>query len=118
MSAARFDPGLQPERTELAWRRTALALGVGSLLALRVVPAALPSHSWTALLPGITGLLFALWLWRSSARRYRAVTAWLTGPSRAPAPGAGPLLALALFSVAAGIAGVVLVIVLQVQGPA
>jgi hypothetical protein len=41
-----WDPGLQPERTALAWRRTGLALTVGSLIGLRVLPPLLGSGWW------------------------------------------------------------------------
>ncbi|WP_406250288.1 DUF202 domain-containing protein [Microbacterium sp. M] len=52
-----FDPGLQPERTELAWRRTALSLSVGSLLALKLLPEALDSA--LGVLPGVVGFILA-----------------------------------------------------------
>lgn len=58
-----FDPGLQPERTELAWRRTGLTLLVGSLIATRVLLQIL--GGWAAALGVIevasaAGLLFAI----------------------------------------------------------
>jgi len=33
-----FDPGLQPERTSLAWNRTALSMVVGGIAGLKVLP--------------------------------------------------------------------------------
>ena len=56
MSDELYDPGLQPERTELAWRRTALSIAVGSVVAMRLLPTALGSE-W-GILPGITGVVF------------------------------------------------------------
>lgn len=48
------DPGLQPERTALAWNRTGLAMLVNALLALRT--------GWTSHQAPITALGFVLLL--------------------------------------------------------
>lgn len=113
MSAQRlFDPGLQPERTELSWRRTALAIGVGSLLAMRVLPALAPtpelSPAWLA--PGIVGLLYAVTLWLRARRRHERVTRALLDDSPQSLPGAALLAGLTLFVVGSGIAALVIVL--------
>lgn len=69
--ATLFDPGLQPERTELAWRRTALALGVGSLVALRLLPVALGHEAWA--LCGVAGVAASALLWIASRRRAETI---------------------------------------------
>lgn len=69
LRARPFDPGLQPERTALAWRRTGLALTAGSLIALRVLPHAL--GAW-ALLPAWLGVALSVLVLVASQRRYRA----------------------------------------------
>lgn len=107
-----FDPGLQPERTELAWRRTALAIGVGSLVALRVLPtlAPTPEGQLMLLVPGVVGVLFAAVLWvRARARARRTIRALLDGRAD-QVPGAGLLLALTVFVLACGVASAAIVV--------
>ncbi|TQK17683.1 uncharacterized protein DUF202 [Microbacterium sp. SLBN-154] len=105
-----FDPGLQPERTELAWRRTALALGIGSIVAMRLIPAVFGSAWWVLL--GVAGLLTSGWLWVSARRRYGVVNDILARErDRGRMPGAGLLLALTLCAVGAGLLSLAIVLV-------
>jgi uncharacterized membrane protein YidH (DUF202 family) len=60
------DPGLQPERTTLAWGRTALALFAAGLLFLRWLPYYGP---WILLLIVLTGSL-AVGIYLTQRRRY------------------------------------------------
>ena len=68
------DLGMQAERTALAWRRTALGVGVGGVVALRVAAPALGPVVAAAAVSG--GVLAALAFWLAG-RRYRAVQASL-----------------------------------------
>jgi hypothetical protein len=65
-----WDPGLQPERTALAWRRTGLALTVGSLIGLRVLPPLLGPAAYV--LAGL-GIVASLAVLAAAHRRYRRV---------------------------------------------
>ncbi len=100
-------PGLQPERTALAWRRSTLALVVGAALALRLLPGLLGPWS---LAIGIGGLLLAAALWAAGAARVRRVRAAVAGG--VPLPG-GLLIALLAGTIAA-VAAVALVLSLVV----
>ncbi|WP_309128721.1 DUF202 domain-containing protein [Microbacterium sp.] len=106
-----FDPGLQPERTELAWRRTALAIGVGSLLALRLFPPLAQGgvELVASLAPGILGLLFAAWLVVRARVRYRRWNQALVADPRRASPGAALLLAVTVFVMVSAVAGAVIV---------
>jgi uncharacterized membrane protein YidH (DUF202 family) len=94
-----FDPGLQPERTLLAWRRTALALGVGSAVGARL---ALPVLGAGAVVLGLLGALTALAAYVAASRRYRRAHRALTGGAGLPTGGA-PLALTAATAAALGI---------------
>jgi len=107
-----FDPGLQPERTELAWRRTALAFAVGSLVALRLLPAAFENGWWS--LAGVAGLAASALVWVMARSRSRAVNSVLAADGdHASMPGAGVLATLTGLAIAAGLAGVAIVVAIS-----
>lgn len=64
------DPGLQAERTRLAWSRTALALAVVGALELHPTR---PDLSLLERTPAILTMLFAVACWIHGGRRYLRV---------------------------------------------
>jgi putative membrane protein len=104
-----FDEGLQPERTALAWRRTVLALIVGALVSLRVLPTVL--GSW-ALIPAGAGVVAALLIAVAVHRRLENTNRALVGADdeRRPLPGALLLLTLVVVSVGGGVAAMTVVL--------
>lgn len=60
------DPGLQPERTDLAWRRTALTLVTAACIFLRWMPL----HGWFTGTLVAASLLAALGIVATQRRRY------------------------------------------------
>ena len=104
--SAPFDAGLQPERTLLAWRRTCLALGLGSVVAARFT-----AQEFGALgaLLGAVGVLLATGAYVASSLRYRRAHDDLTTSARLSTDGV-PLALLAATVVVVALASALYVL--------
>jgi uncharacterized membrane protein YidH (DUF202 family) len=87
-----FDPGMQPERTLLAWQRTALALAIACALVVRFTA---PQIGVAAVVAGIAGLGLAFAAYFGARYRYRCAHAGLQQSSTLLTVSAWPLAALA-----------------------
>ncbi|KUM37664.1 DUF202 domain-containing protein [Arthrobacter sp. EPSL27] len=105
-----FDAGLWVERTALAWRRTALAVAVGSLMALRILPEILGLWAFIPTALGAGVAMVALGLTR---RRYRRIHTILTASESERVALSGGALPAILAAVT--VAGGVLALVAAVQ---
>ena len=98
MTRRPFDPGLQLERSELAWRRTCLSVALTAVVAMRLLPAALHDGRW--IIVGAIGTVLSAVAWMLAGRRCRRIgTALVDSGLRARLPG-GLLLALVAIAVA------------------
>lgn len=105
-----FDPGLQPERTELAWRRTTLAIALGSLVSLRLLPDVFGHALWV--IPGCLGLVLCGLIWVGSRRRFHRISRTLIAGGVLHAENGAALAALGAFVAAIGLAALGLALAL------
>jgi uncharacterized membrane protein YidH (DUF202 family) len=102
-----FDPGLQAERTGLAWRRTMLGLVAFALVIMRLLP---NLGAWGLMAGGLALTLSGV-LWALAERRFRRLRQAL--PAAAPLPGGRLLLAVALTVAGAGGGGILYLVILH-----
>jgi uncharacterized membrane protein YidH (DUF202 family) len=104
---APFDPGLQPERTLLAWRRTCLALAVGSAVGTRFTAGLLGP---TAVVVGLAGLGLSAFAYAAASARYRRTHGTLTSDAAVLTTGALPMIAVTVTAFAVGIGALLFVV--------
>lgn len=107
-----FDPGRQPERTALAWRRTGLGLAIGSLAGARLLA---PSVGGVAWLMAVTGVGLGTALLIAAGRRAAVIDRALRAHGDlAAGPGAALLAAAAATALLVGVVGLVVTVGLGV----
>ena len=102
-----YDPGLQPERTLLAWRRTCLAFGVASLVGMRFTVDGL---GLLAVVGGILGAGLAMLAYALAATGYRRAHVSLRGGEELARGGMPMLFAAAAVLVVGVLCGATLVL--------
>lgn len=102
-----YDPGLQPERTLLAWRRTCLSFGVASLVAMRFV---LEPLGIVAVFVGVLGAGLAVLSYALTALGYRRATVSLRTEDRLGRDGLPIVLATAAVLVVGAMCTVLVVV--------
>lgn len=96
-----FDPGLQPERTALAWRRTALTFALSPLLAARLLA---PQFGLLAAGAALFGLALGTFVGVTSWVRYRALyNSLTTEPVGHRLPGSALLFVTAIVPLVGGL---------------
>ena len=95
MTDSPFDPGLQPERTLLAWRRTALSLAVASAIGMRLT---ITDFGGLAIFVGTVGIVLSVAAYIGADARYRRAHRTLT-ESASLSIGGTSLTAVALSSI-------------------
>lgn len=107
---APFDPGLQVERTLLAWRRTSLTLAVGNAVALRVT---VPAFGPAAVVAGLLGVVAAAGVWLVATRRYHRAHSSLVAPDSSLALGGVTVTIVALCTLVLAALGLGVVLTVQ-----
>jgi uncharacterized membrane protein YidH (DUF202 family) len=106
-----FDHGLQPERTLLAWRRTAALLAVVTLTGARVLADVLQG---AVVVAGGIGLVAAAAFALAGERRYLRFTAAAARGEILPRPGGGTFAFGAALTVLCGLLGGFVVVALHI----
>jgi uncharacterized membrane protein YidH (DUF202 family) len=108
VSVPLWDAGLQPERTLLSWRRTALAIAGGAAVGARILSEQIGALAYVA---GLATVAVALGAYLMAHRAYRrAVAEMLHGSGLAPSPGV-PVAGLAGACLLLGTVGLAYVLV-------